>query len=217
MAFGPSSLCGSECGVCCARILRKYSRIFEKKTKLNADGTIERYKARWVARGFTQRRYIDFDEKFSPTIRSGSMRTLLSVGNALDYEIKSMDVKNAFPQAEVSECIYVEQPHGYEEYDINGIPLVCKLDKSLYGLMQAARNWNTVLQLLNICYLLASLSAVPMFAYFSSVCLAAKSCTLASTLTIALSFVLFPVIMLHFAMLLTPVSLLWTLVILLGF
>jgi hypothetical protein len=49
------------------------------KHKFNADGTLERYKARWVVRGFTQRPGIDFDETFSPVVKPATMRTVLSL------------------------------------------------------------------------------------------------------------------------------------------
>jgi histone deacetylase 1/2 len=49
------------------------------KHKFNADGTLERYKARWVLRGFTQRPGIDFDETFSPVVKPATVRTVLSL------------------------------------------------------------------------------------------------------------------------------------------
>jgi hypothetical protein len=49
------------------------------KHKFNADGTLERYKARWVVRGFTQRPGIDFDETFSPVVKPATVRTVLSL------------------------------------------------------------------------------------------------------------------------------------------
>ena len=112
------------------------------KTKLNSDGTVERYKARWVARGFTQKYGIDYEESFSPTVRGSTTRFLTSLATQLDLDLKSVDVVNAFPQAKLTENIYMVQPKGYEVLDDTGAPLICKLDKSLYGLMQAARNWN---------------------------------------------------------------------------
>jgi hypothetical protein len=112
------------------------------KVKVNADGTIERFKARWVAKGFTQKKGVDYTEFFSPAARGGSLRSIIAIGNQIGSEIDSFDVTNAFPQARVVEDIYVEQPRGHEVYDLDGVRLICKLDKALYGLMQAARNWN---------------------------------------------------------------------------
>ena len=56
-----------------------------------------------------------------------------------------MDVDTAFLNAPVEETIYVEQPEGFVEYGPKGEPLVCKMNKSLYGLKQSPRNWNHVI------------------------------------------------------------------------
>ena len=45
--------------------------------KRRADGTLERYKARWVLRGFTQRLGVDYDETFSPVVKPATVRTVL--------------------------------------------------------------------------------------------------------------------------------------------
>ena len=112
------------------------------KIKLKEDGTIDRYKARWVARGFSQKFEIDYTEIFAPVIRYSSVRLLLSLANALDLNIYGCDVSNAFARAEVDEDLYVQMPHGYEQYTETGKPFVCKLEKGLYGTKQAARLWN---------------------------------------------------------------------------
>jgi hypothetical protein len=49
------------------------------KHKLNPDGTLERYKARWVVRGFTQRAGVDFEETFSPVVKPATSRTILTI------------------------------------------------------------------------------------------------------------------------------------------
>jgi hypothetical protein len=112
------------------------------KIKMNEDGTIDRYKARWVARGFSQRHDIDYTEIFAPVIRYSSIRMLLSLANAQGINIYGLDVSNAFARADVDEEIFVEQPHGYEQYDMDGNPFVCRLKKGLYGTKQDARLWN---------------------------------------------------------------------------
>jgi hypothetical protein len=112
------------------------------KIKHNADGTIDRYKARWVARGFSQKIDVDYTEIFAPVIRYSSVRLLLSLANAYDLNAYGLDVSNAFARADADELLFVEQPHGYEQYDANGDPYVCKLDKCLYGTKQAARMWH---------------------------------------------------------------------------
>ena len=113
------------------------------KVKRNADGSVEKFKARLVAQGYSQAKGIDYQEVFSPVVRSTSIRSLLALANTLDWEIHQMDVKTAFLQGDLTEEIYMEQPEGYrsEEHP----DYVCRLKKSLYGLKQSARCWNTAL------------------------------------------------------------------------
>ena len=107
--------------------------------KYNADGSIEGYKARLVANGFTQKAGIDFEETFSPVVRYTSIRTLLAIVNQLDLELHQMDVSNAFLNGKMKEDIYMSQPEGYiQEGNEN---MVCKLNRSIYGVKQASRCW----------------------------------------------------------------------------
>jgi len=66
------------------------------KHKLKADGSLERYKARWVLRGFTQRPGIDYDETFSPVVKPATVRTVLSLAVSRSWPVDQLDVKNAF-------------------------------------------------------------------------------------------------------------------------
>jgi len=100
----------------------------------------ERYKARLVARGFTQRKGIDYDEVFAPVVKHVSIRILMSIVVQEDLELEQMDVKTAFLHGDLDQPLYMEQPEGYvadEQKD-----QVCLLKKSLYGLKQAPRQWN---------------------------------------------------------------------------
>jgi hypothetical protein len=108
------------------------------KIKHKGDGTIERYKACLVAKGFAQHYGIDYDETYSPVFKLTSLRILLSIGATLDLEIHQMDVKTAFLNGEIDTDIYIEQPQGYETKPNH----VCKLQKGLYGLKQSPRLWN---------------------------------------------------------------------------
>lgn len=109
--------------------------VFRLKTK--HDG-IDRYKARLVAKGCSQKPGIDFTETFSPVARFDSVRTLLAVAASKDFEIVQLDVKAAFLYGNLTETIYMEQPGGCNE----GTNRVCLLNKSLYGLRQAPRQWH---------------------------------------------------------------------------
>jgi histone deacetylase 1/2 len=107
--------------------------------KHKPDGTLDRYKARWVLRGFTQRAGIDYGETFSPVVKPATIRTVLSLAVAHDWPIHQLDVNNAFLHGTLAETVYCEQPSGF--IDINKPDHVCRLKKSLYGLKQAPRAW----------------------------------------------------------------------------
>ena len=103
------------------------------------------YKARYVAKGYSQTYGIDYFETFSPTTHMESIRVLMQL--AVDYNllVHQMDVKSAYLHAPIDCDIYVAQPKGYEVLHENGKPMVFKLNKSLYGLKQSGRNWNNLL------------------------------------------------------------------------
>ena len=109
------------------------------KTKRDSQGNIERYKARLVARGFTQREGIDYKETFSPVSSKDSFRTIMALVAHLDLELHQMDVKTAFLNGELEEDIYMVQPKGLPSQEEG--QFVCKLKKSIYGLKQASRQW----------------------------------------------------------------------------
>jgi len=111
------------------------------KAKTDASGEVNRYKARYVARGFTQRPGIDFTETTSPVVSLTALRTLLSVAAREDMELKQLDVNSAFLYGHLDEEIYLHQPTGFEKTGASGERLVCKLRKAIYGLKQAGRVW----------------------------------------------------------------------------
>ena len=104
-----------------------------------------KFKARFVAKGFSQVKDRDFNETFAPTAKLTSLRMLLQMAAQQDLLLHTMDVKAAYLNAEIDFDLYVSQPEGYEIYSDNGEKLVCKLNRSLYGLRQSGRNWNALL------------------------------------------------------------------------
>ena len=84
-----------------------------------------------------------YNEVFAPITRANSIRVILSIANGMDMEIHQMDVKTAFLNGKLDEEIYMQQPKGY--IDEKNPDHVRKLHKSLYGLKQAARCWNSVI------------------------------------------------------------------------
>ena len=109
--------------------------------KTKGDGTLDKFKARMVVRGFKQIEGVDFDETYAPVGRYGTARVLLALAAAMDWEVHQMDVTTAFLYGDLEEDIYMRQPEGFND----GSGRVWKLRKSLYGLKQAPRVWNAKL------------------------------------------------------------------------
>ena len=109
------------------------------KIKHTADENIEKYKARFVACGFSHKEGIDYEETFAPIARYTSIRSVLALVAVMKWKIHQMDVKTAFLNGVVEEDVYVEQPLGFETHDRESH--VYRLNKSLYGLKQAPRTW----------------------------------------------------------------------------
>ena len=113
------------------------------KVKTDAEGSVERFKARLVAQGFSQKSGIDYDETFSPVARFESVRTVIALAVQNGLKLHQVDVTTAFLNGELKEEVYMKQPEGFvvkgQEH------LVCKLKRSIYGLKQSSRCWNSVL------------------------------------------------------------------------
>jgi hypothetical protein len=103
------------------------------------DGSIEKYKARFVALGFSQKEGIDYEETFAPLARYTSIRTIIDLTAKMKWKLHQMDVKTTFLNGVIEEEVYIEQPQGFEVEDRKSH--VCKLKKPLYGLKQAPRVW----------------------------------------------------------------------------
>ena len=103
------------------------------------DGGEKQYKSRLVVKEFAQKKGMDFDEIFSHVVKMTSIRTILSLVVVEYLHLEQLDVKIAFPHGDLEEDIYMQQPQGYEVKGEDN--LVYKLNKSLYGLKQALRQW----------------------------------------------------------------------------
>eukprot|EP00873_Tetraselmis_striata_P046153 jgi/Tetstr1/466417/TSEL_010945.t1 len=107
------------------------------KVKANSDGSVNRFKARLVAQGFSQQAGVDYHATFSPVVKLSTLRTCLAVAAARGMHIHQIDIETAFLNASLKEEIYMRQPKGAED----GTDNVLRLLKSIYGLKQASREW----------------------------------------------------------------------------
>ena len=107
--------------------------------KCKADGSIDRHKARLVARGYTQTYGIDYQEPFAPVAKLNTIRILISLAINFDWPLQQYDIKNAFLNGDLKEDIYMTIPPGYGDSTTKG--KVCQLQKALYGLKQSPRAW----------------------------------------------------------------------------
>ena len=107
------------------------------KIKTWTDGSVECYKARLVARGFTQEYGIDYEETFAPVARLTSVRSLLAVAVVRHWPLFQMDVKNTFLNGDLLEEVYMQPSPGYPASQNQ----VCRLHHALYNLKQAPRAW----------------------------------------------------------------------------
>ena len=112
------------------------------KIKCNAEGKLEKYKSRLVAKGYTQTYGIDYFETFSPVVRYETLRYLLAHALQNDYEVDVCDVNTAFLYAKLNEDVYMRLPNGCGEFSNQ----VVKLNYSVYGTKQASNNWNSTLK-----------------------------------------------------------------------
>ncbi|KAJ9520578.1 hypothetical protein QJQ45_007436 [Haematococcus lacustris] len=112
------------------------------KVKRGSEGSIVKYKARWVVKGFRQRDGVDYfeDAVFAPVVMHTTQRLIFALAVQRGWGLWQIDFKTAFLNSKLTDSdpqIFVEQPEGYEE----GRGLVCQLQRTVYGLKQAPRAW----------------------------------------------------------------------------
>ena len=104
-----------------------------------ADDNIEKYKARFMEKGYTQKEEIDYEETFTLIAHYNSIRSIISLVAQMGWEIHQMDVKTTLLNAVIQEEVYIEQPECFKTHEKR--THVCRLKKALYGLKQALKAW----------------------------------------------------------------------------
>ena len=107
--------------------------------KYKVDGSVAKYKAHLVARGFSQIPGVDYGETYSHVVKITSIRVLLALATQLHLEVHQFDIKTVFLHGLLDAEIYMELPEGLKER--GHIGLVCRLLKALYGLHQSSHVW----------------------------------------------------------------------------
>jgi len=106
------------------------------KVKRNSDGSVERFKARIVAKDYAQVEGLDYDEMFAPVTRYDSLRLIIALALHLGLDMSQADIKSAFLNGNLNEEVWMMPPPGI---GLDG--KVLRLHKSLYGLKQAPLAW----------------------------------------------------------------------------
>ncbi|GKA28268.1 ribonuclease H-like domain-containing protein [Tanacetum coccineum] len=108
------------------------------KIKYQPSGEIDIFEARLVAQGFGQKEGIDYEDTFTPVVKMVTVRCLLNIVVSMSWHVFQLDVNNAFLYGDLEETVYMKPPEGYFPSGNK----VCRLNKSLYRLKQAPRQWN---------------------------------------------------------------------------
>ncbi|MCO5578144.1 hypothetical protein L7F22_031982 [Adiantum nelumboides] len=113
------------------------------KKKYTTENPKPKYKARLIAKGFKQKKGVDFNENFSLVVKMTTLRLVLGLVATENLELNQMDVKMAFLYGDLEEDVYMVQPEGFEmeSKKPKRAKLVCRLCNALYGLKQGSRQW----------------------------------------------------------------------------
>jgi len=107
--------------------------------KHKSDGSVDRYKARLVAQGYSQRPGLDYGETYAATVKWATLRAILALGAFEDLEMESVDISNAFLNGEMDTEVYMKQPEGFPQGSEHS---VLRLRKGIYGMKQSPRLWH---------------------------------------------------------------------------
>ena len=107
--------------------------------KHKTDGSVERYKVRLIAKGYTQTYGVDYQETLSPIVKLNTVRVLISLAANLDWPLHQFDVKNVFFHGDLEDEVYMDIPQGFVSSTQGKV--VCKLQKTFYRLKQSPRAW----------------------------------------------------------------------------
>ena len=114
------------------------------RVKRKSDGSIDRFKARLVAKGFHQRPGLDCKKTFSLVVKPATIRTVLIIYVMQGWSLRQLDVNNAFLRGKLHEIVYMIQPPGFKYLSYPNY--VCRLQKTIYGMKQAPREWYSALK-----------------------------------------------------------------------
>jgi hypothetical protein len=109
------------------------------KSKFKAYGKIDKYKARLVAKEYSQKEGINYEDTFAPVAKLNTIRVLIALATKHSWKLHQLDVKSAFLNGDLKEEVYLVQSEGFVKQGHEH--LVCRLRKALYGLKQAPRSW----------------------------------------------------------------------------
>ena len=98
------------------------------RVKQNPDGMVSKYKSKLIAKGFHQQAGFDYSKTFSPAVKPTTIHVVLTLAISKGWNIRQLDVNNAFLNSFLHEEVYMQQPERFEATDPS---LVCELHKAL--------------------------------------------------------------------------------------